>query len=101
MDATYIFLCGIVWARSQEEAAALELIRATASPVPELRVLARVMLQQGEDHSRQLIGEALSQGQMSAVQANLCAFEGEPSARCRRIFEEQVAPLCGTMHATS
>lgn len=95
------FFAGLYGRGPQEEAAALELIRATASPVPELRVLARVMLQQGEDHSRQLIGEALSQGQMSAVQANLCAFEGEPSARCRRIFEEQVAPLCGTMHATS
>jgi hypothetical protein len=85
MDATYIFLCGVVWARSQEEAAGLELIRATGCPVPELRVLARAMLRQAGTHSSQLIGNALSQGQMSAVQASLCAFEGEPSGRNKKL----------------
>lgn len=101
MDATYIFLCGIVWARSGEEAAGLELIRATSSSVPELRGLARAMLRQASDRSRQLIGKALSQGQMSAVQASLCAFEEEPSARSCRTFDEQFVSVCGTMHAAS
>jgi len=85
MDATYIFLCGVVWARSQEEAAGLELICATGCPVPELRVLARAMLRQAGNHSSQWIGNALSQGQMSAVQASLCAFEGEPSGRNKKL----------------
>jgi hypothetical protein len=69
MDATYIFLCGIRWARSEEESAGLELIRATSSSDPEVRVLAQAMLQQAGDRSKQLIGKALSQAEMSAVQA--------------------------------
>jgi hypothetical protein len=35
MDSTYIFLRGIAWARSGEESAGLELIRATSSSDPE------------------------------------------------------------------
>lgn len=44
MDAIYVFLCGIVWARRGEESAGPELIRATHSPDVELRV-ALAMLQ--------------------------------------------------------
>jgi hypothetical protein len=77
MDATCIFLCGIVWARYGEESAGLELIRATHSSDTELRVLARAMLQQAGDRSKELIGKALSRGEMSVVQARLCAFEQE------------------------
>jgi hypothetical protein len=77
LDATYIFLCGIAWARSEEESAGLELIHATSSSDSELRELARAMLQLAGDRSKRLIGKALSQGEMSAVQACLCAFEQE------------------------
>jgi len=75
MDATYIFLCGVVWARYGEEPAGLELIRATHSSDTELRLLARSLLQQAGDQSKVLIGKALSRGEMSMVQARLCVFD--------------------------
>jgi len=51
LDATYLFLCGILWAAG-EEFAKSELIRALGSSDPETKILASVMLLAAQDRSR-------------------------------------------------
>lgn len=75
MDASYVVLCGAMWSQFGEEDAGHELIRALSCPDPELRVLARAMLEQGGVRSKALIAEALVEKEISPVQARLCAFE--------------------------
>jgi hypothetical protein len=50
LDATYLFLCGILWAAG-EESAKSELIRALGSSDPETRILASIMLLTAQDRS--------------------------------------------------
>jgi hypothetical protein len=75
MNANYVYLCGMVWAQFGEEDAGLEVIRALASPDENMRVLARTMLEQANDGSKELIGLALAQDEISVAQASLCGFE--------------------------
>ena len=75
MNPAYLLLCGAMWSQYGGEDAGHELIRGLSSPDPELRVLARAMLQQSGVRSKALIAEALAQNEISPVQARLCAFE--------------------------
>jgi hypothetical protein len=80
MDANYLVLCGMVWAQFGQEAAGRELIRALASSDELVRVLARTMLEQADGGSKELIGQALAEDQISVTMASLCGFEqGQPS----------------------
>jgi hypothetical protein len=80
MDTNYLVLCGMVWAQFGQETAGRELIRALASSDDIVRVLARTMLEQAGGSSKELIGQALAEDQISAGMASLCAFEyGERS----------------------
>jgi hypothetical protein len=75
MDANYLVLCGMVWAQFGQETAGRELIRALASSDEIVRVLARTMLEQGGGCSKELIGQALADDEISEGMASLCAFE--------------------------
>jgi hypothetical protein len=75
MDANYLVLCGMVWAQFGQETAGRELIRALASSDEIVRVLARAMLEQGGGCSKELIGQALAEDEISEAMASLCAFE--------------------------
>jgi len=75
MDANYLVLCGMVWAQFGQETAGRELIRALASSDEIVRVLARTMLEQGGGCSKELIGQALAEDEISEGMASLCAFE--------------------------
>jgi hypothetical protein len=75
MDANYLVLCGMVWAQFGQETAGRELIRALASPDEIVRVLARTMLEQGGGCSKELIGQALAEDEISGSMASLCGFE--------------------------
>jgi hypothetical protein len=75
MDANDLVLCGMVWAQFGQETAGRELIRALASSDDLMRVLARTMLEQGGGCSKELIGQALAEDEISASMASLCAFE--------------------------
>lgn len=74
MDTNYLVLCGMVWTRFGQETAGRELIRALASSDEILRVLARTMLEQGGGCSKELIGQALAEEEISPGMASLCAF---------------------------
>lgn len=74
MYGEYLVLCGMVWAQFGAEEAGLELIRALTSPDADVRVLARTLLEQANGGSKELIGGALAQDEISASMANICAF---------------------------
>jgi len=77
MNGDYLVLCGMLWAQFGQREAGLELIRALGSTDPDVRVLARTLLEQAEGGSRELIGEALAEDQISVGMASLCGFEKE------------------------
>ena len=80
MDANYLVLCGMVWAQFGQEDAGLELIRALASSDDGVRVLARTMLERAGGGSKELIGQALAEDEISVTMASICAFEqSQPS----------------------
>ena len=78
MDTNYLVLCGMCWARFGQESAGRELIRALASSDDMVRVLARTMLEQAGGVSKELIGQALAENEISEGMASLCAFEQGP-----------------------
>lgn len=80
MYGEYLVLCGMVWAQFGAQEAGLELIRALASSDADVRVLARILLEQANGGSKELIGEALAQDVISASMANICAFNKECEA---------------------
>jgi hypothetical protein len=75
MDSNNLVLCGMVWAQFGQESAGRELIRALASSDEILRVLARTMLEQAGGGSKELIGQALADDEISVSMASLCGFE--------------------------
>ena len=83
MDANYLVLCGMVWAQFGQEDAGLELIRALGSSDDGVRVLARTMLEQAGGGSKELIGQALAEDEISASMASLCGFEQSQRSKLR------------------
>jgi hypothetical protein len=77
MYGDYLVMCGMVWSQFGKEDAGLELVRALSSPDPDVRILARILLEQSQGGSKALIGEALAREEISASTASLCAFGRE------------------------
>jgi len=80
MYGEHLVLCGMVWAQFGEEDAGLELIRALTSPDPDVRVLARILLEQANGSSKELIGDALAEDEISVSMANICGFSKDCEA---------------------
>ncbi|HYA25299.1 MAG TPA: hypothetical protein VEF05_14135 [Terriglobales bacterium] len=80
MYGEYLVLCGMVWAQFGTEEAGLELIRALTSPDADVRVLARTLLEQANGGSKELIGEALAEDEISVSMANICGFKKDCEA---------------------
>jgi len=74
MYGDYLVMCGMVWAQFGKQDAGLELIRALDSPDQDVRVLARILLEQASEGSKELIGEALALDEISVSMAQLCGF---------------------------
>jgi hypothetical protein len=83
MDANYLVLCGMVWAQFGHEQAGRELIRALGSSDEVVRVLARTMLEQADGGSKELIGQALAEDQISVTMASLCGFEQSQGSKLK------------------
>jgi hypothetical protein len=80
MYGEYLVLCGMVWAQFGAEEAGRELIHALTSADADVRVLARTLLEQANGGSKELIGEALAQDEISASMAHICAFSKDGEA---------------------
>jgi len=74
MDLAYLLMCGMAWTNFGSIEAGEELIRALTSPDPELRTMARALLEEGGERSKQLVGEAVACCMLSPSQARLCQF---------------------------
>jgi hypothetical protein len=83
MDVNYLVICGMAWAQFGQENAGRELIRALASSDELMRVLARTMLEQAGEGSKELIGQALAEDEISVTMASLCAFERGGQSKCK------------------
>ena len=93
MYGNYLVLCGMAWLQFGSEDAGLELIRALASSDPDVRVLARTLLEQASGGSKELIGEALAQDEISASMASLCGFEKDPEPWMQSLGGTMWGPL--------
>jgi len=93
MYGNYLVLCGMAWSQFGSQDAGLELIRALASSDPDVRVLARTLLEQSNGGSKELIGEALAQDEISASMANLCGFEKGEEPRVQSLSGSTWRPL--------
>jgi hypothetical protein len=83
MDANYLVLCGMIWAQFGNEQAGRQLIRALTSPDEIVRVLARTMLEQADGGSKELIGQALADDEISVCAASLCGFEQSQGSKLK------------------
>jgi hypothetical protein len=83
MDANYLVLCGMIWAQFGNEQAGRELIRALGSSDEVVRVLARTMLEQADGSSKELIGQALADDEISVSAASLCGFEQHQGSKLK------------------
>ncbi len=83
MYGNYLVLCALVWSQFGKQDAGLELVRALNSPDENVRVLARLLLEQSSDGSKALIGEAVAQDEITASVAKLCAFQPDEQSKPR------------------
>lgn len=75
MYGEHLLACGTLWARFGDVQAGRELVRAMDSTDESVRILARILLQQADHASKELIAEALAQGEIAVGTANLFGFE--------------------------
>jgi hypothetical protein len=75
MNPDYLLACAIVWRKSADPEAGLELLEALDSPDPNMRALSRALLADGEEHSMCLLEGALAAGLVSPEAAGDCIAE--------------------------
>lgn len=75
MNANYMLACGIVWQKTADPEAGLELLEGLKSPDVDIRMLAQAFLVEGADASMGLLEDALSDGAVSPEAAGVCMVE--------------------------
>ncbi len=97
MNANYMLACGIVWRKTADPEAGLELLEGLRSFNVEVRMLAQAFLIEGADASLGLLETALSDGLVSPEAAGACITE---ILRKRQNKQRTVQPN-GTMRSDS
>ncbi len=75
MDANYMLACAIVWRKTSDPEAGLELAEALESPDLSLRALALAILIDGDENSLRLLESALTAGVISPETGCACIAE--------------------------
>jgi hypothetical protein len=75
MNPDYILACGIVWRKTADSEAGLELLEALDSPDLGVRAMARVLLIDGKEDSMRLLENGLASGVVSPETAGECMVE--------------------------
>ena len=75
MNPDYMLACGIVWRKTADLEAGLELIEGLASPDMAVRAMARVLLIEGNEDSMRLLESGLASGLVSPEAASECMTE--------------------------
>ena len=71
----YLLACAMIWRKSADPEAGLELLEALDSPDANMRALSRALLIDGEEHSMCLLEGALAAGVVSPEAARDCIAE--------------------------
>ena len=75
MNADYMFACGIVWRKTADPEAGLELVEGLESRDPQVRLLAQTILVDGGEGSMGLLESALTAGVVNPNVAGPCMAE--------------------------
>lgn len=75
MNPDYMLACGIVWRKTADPEAGLELVEGLESGDPGLRLLAQMLLIESGEHSMGLLESALAAGVVSPDAAGPCLAE--------------------------
>jgi hypothetical protein len=75
MNPDYLLACGIVWRKTADPDAGLDLIEGLESADPKLRVLAQMLLVESGEDSVGLLESALAAGVVSPAAAGPCIAE--------------------------
>jgi hypothetical protein len=75
MNPEYMIACGIVWRKTADPEAGLELVDGLESPDPRVRALAQALLIDGAESSMCLLESALAAGVVSPEAAGRCMAE--------------------------
>lgn len=76
MHVNDLMICGALWTCQADADAGRKLIRALDSSDADVRMCARMLLESGGSRSKQLIGEAIFEGELSTLQAVLAIVPG-------------------------
>ena len=76
MHVNDLVICGALWSCQSDADAGRKLIRALESSDTDVRMLARTLLEGGGERSKQLMGEAIAEGELSTLQAVLALAPG-------------------------
>lgn len=90
MDIEYVLACGIVWRKTADPDAGLELVVGLQSRDPELRLLAQTLLVESGENSMELLESALTAGVVGPDVAAPCMAE---ILRIRRANKPAVQPV--------
>lgn len=75
MNPDYMLACGIVWRKTADPEAGLELVEGLESPDLKVRALAQALLIDGAENSMRLLESALAAGVVSPEAAGPCMAE--------------------------
>jgi len=75
MDTDYTLACGIVWRKTADPEAGLELLVALDAPDPYLRLLAQILLVENGEQSMDLLEYAVANGIVNPEVAGPCMVE--------------------------
>jgi hypothetical protein len=84
MDASDVFLCGLVWARFRSPDALEELLNALDSPDPESQALAEAMLTQADLCDAELIEGILAATKIHPLEPHLTQLRWDDYTQDRR-----------------
>lgn len=75
MNPDYMLACGIVWGKTADPEAGLDLVEGLESGDPKLRLLAQMLLVESGEDSMGLLQSALATGALSPEVAGPCIAE--------------------------
>ncbi|MGC2195624.1 MAG: hypothetical protein WA628_13175 [Terriglobales bacterium] len=75
MNPDYMLACGVVWRKTADPEAGLELVEGLESPDLRVRALAHALLIDGAENSMRLLESALTAGVVSPEAAGPCMAE--------------------------
>ncbi len=97
MNPNYMLACGIVWRKTADPEAGLELVEGLQSPDFPVRVLAQALLIDGAENSMRLLESALVAGVVTPEAAGPCMAEILRSRQAKQTGREPASRSCNDL----